>query len=241
MKEKKSSIPKDEKENEIGSDASNIVDVGLIDDGIENDIVVSEEINEEEPEIISIPEEWKDKSEAEISLLREIEELKKKITDSGKEWFDKYARLQAEFENFQRRGLKEKDEYIKYGNSQLISKLLNSLDNFEIMLKNLEELLPENEFKGIHMIFKELYGVLEKEGLMPIVAQGEKFDPFLHEILAIEYTNEYPEDMILEEFQKGYKMKDRVLRSSKVKIAKPIKEASEKSESEQIEDKNQID
>lgn len=231
MKDKKSPAPKVEKENEIEPEIMEEVDVDFNDDMNEND-TVSKEINEEEVEIAPIPEEWKDKSEAEIPLLYEIQDLKKKIENSEKEWLDKYARLQAEFENFQRRGLKEKDEYIKYGNSQLISKLLNSLDNFEIMLKNLERKLQSNEFKGIQMIFKELYGVLEKEGLTPIKAKGEKFDPFVHEILAIEYTNEYPEDTILEELQKGYKMKDRVLRVSKVKIAKPVKEEPENTEPE---------
>ena len=241
MKEKKSPAPKIEKENEIEPEIIEEVDVSLDDDMIENAGTVSKKGNGEKIEPASIPEEWKDKSEAEISLLREIQDLKKKITHSEKEWLDKYARLQAEFENFQRRNLKEKDEYIKYASSQLISKLLNTLDNFEFMLKNLEPKLQENEFKGLQMIFKELGGVLEKEGLTPIKAKGEKFDPFIHEILAIEYTNEYPEDIILEELQKGYKMKDRVLRTSKVKIAKPLKEESERIKSEPDEEESQTD
>ena len=240
MKEKKSPTPKVERENEIEPEIMDEVDVDF-DDDMNEDNTVSKEINEEEEEIAPIPEEWKDKSETEISLLREIQDLKKKIANSEKEWLDKYARLQAEFENFQRRNLKEKDEYIRYASSQLILKLLNTLDNFEFMLKNLEPKLQENEFKGLQMIFKELDGVLEKEGLTPIKAKGEKFDPFVHEILVIEYTNEYPEDIILEELQKGYKMKDRVLRTSKVKIAKPMKEDSEITESESIEAESQTD
>ena len=82
------------------------------------------------------------------------------------------------------------------------------------------------------MIFKELYGVFEKEGLTPIKAKGEKFDPFLHEILTIEYTDEYPEDTIIEVFQRGYRIKDRCLRPSKVKISKSKKVEEKKTDSE---------
>ncbi len=182
-----------------------------------------------EPEI---PEEWKGKPESEIILLREIRDLKNKLNEMERIWFDKYARLQAEFENYQRRSCKDRDNYVKYASSELISKLLPTLDSIEIMLKSLEKRLDSKEFQGIQMIFKELFGVFEKEGLTPIKAQGCPFDPFMNEILMIEYTDKYPEDTVIEEIQKGYKLKDRVLRPSKVKIAKPKKEEAKNKEAE---------
>lgn len=234
MKEEKS--PEVEEKNENPSDPTKFeeVDVSLDEDDIE---LVLDETSEEETEL-PIPEEWIGKPEEEIALLRENQELKKKLDESKKDWFDKYARLQAEFENFRKRSLKEKENYINYASAQVISKLLTALDNFEIMLSNIEENLEPTELQGIQMIFKELYGVFEKEGMTPIKAKGEKFDPFVHEILTIEYTDEYPEETILEEFQKGYKLKDRVLRPSKVKIAKQ-KKGEEKTEEEPSEIKEE--
>ncbi|MHA1267465.1 MAG: nucleotide exchange factor GrpE [Candidatus Helarchaeota archaeon] len=187
---------------------------------------------------IEIPEEWKGKPEEEIKLLLENQDLKKQLEASEKNWFDKYARLQAEFDNFRKRSLKERENYIKYAASQLIKKLLPVLDGADSMLKTLESKLNANEIQGIQMFITELFKVLEKEGLSPIKAKGEKFDPFLHEILTMEYTDEYPEETILEVFQKGYKFKDRVLRPSRVKISKPLpKEKPKEAQPEKAEPK----
>ena len=204
------------------------VDVGF-DDDAEAEPKVLEEISAPEKEP-PIPPEWAGKSEEEIALLRRIQELEKKLEVTEKESFDKYARLQAEFDNFRKRSVKEKEGIINYASADIISKLLTSLDNFEIMLTNLEKTLEPKEFQGIKMIFQDLYGVLEKAGLTPIKAKGELFDPFVHEILTMEFTDEYPEETIIEVFQKGYKLKDRVIRPSKVKIAKP-KRGEEKTKS----------
>ncbi|NVM52573.1 MAG: nucleotide exchange factor GrpE [Candidatus Helarchaeota archaeon] len=234
MKEEKS--PNVTEKNEINTKSTEVeeVDVGFDDDEVE--LVVSDLDDTSENEVErSIPEEWKGKSEKEIALLFEIQDLKNKLETSEKEWFEKYARLQAEFDNFRKRSLKEKDDYIKFASSQLILKLLPILDSAELMLKNLEQELEPNEFKGIQMLFQELFGVLEKEGLTPIKAKGEKFDPFVHEILTIEYTDEYPEETIIEVFQRGYRFQDRILRPSKVKISKIKKEEEKKLDSEREE------
>ncbi len=223
MKEEKSSKVTHENENPSESTKFEEVDVSLDEDDVE--LIIDEEEIE-----APIPKEWMGKSDQEIALLREIQDLKKKLEDSEKKWVDKHARLQAEFDNFQKRSLKEKENYINYASAQIISKLLTTLDSFEIMLKNLEKKLEPKEFQGIQMIFKELYGVFEKEGMTPIQAKGKEFDPFVHEILTVEYTDETPEDTILEEFQKGYKLKDRVLRPSKVKVAKQKKVEEKKKE-----------
>lgn len=199
------------------------------------------DITETEAEMIpSIPKEWEGKSDAEIALLFEIRDLKAKLDATQKEWFEKYARLQAEFENFRKRSLKERDTYNIYASSQLISQLLPILDSADMMLKNLEPKLDFKEFQGIQMFIKQLYGVLEKEGLTQIKAEGEQFDPFVHEILSVEYTDEHPDEKILEVIQKGYRFKDRVLRSSKVKIAKPIPKPEPKPDSQEKQEGNTL-
>ncbi|HUY00012.1 MAG TPA: nucleotide exchange factor GrpE [Candidatus Deferrimicrobium sp.] len=235
MKEEKSSEVKKEPVKKTESTEFEEVDVGL-EDNMNSSSHIDNEVNKTEVKP-PIPEEWKGKSEEEIALLWEIQDLKKKLEDTKKDWFDKYARLQAEFENFQKRNLKEKETFTTYANSQLISKLLPILDSSEIMLKSIEPKLEPKEFQGIKMIFKELYGVFEKEGLTPIKAKGEAFDPFVHEILCVECTDECPDETILEEFQKGYKLKDRVLRPSKVKIAKKKIPEAKKTNSESEEEK----
>ncbi|MFX1294206.1 MAG: nucleotide exchange factor GrpE [Promethearchaeota archaeon] len=232
MAEEKSN--KQEKKNK--SNELEEVDVSFDEEDFNLESDTLDEISKEEIKP-PIPEEWKGKFESEIALLQEIQELKQKLENSEKTWFDKYARLQAEFDNFQKRSLKEKVNYINYANSELISKLLPILDSSEIMLNNLEKKLEPNEFQGIQMVFNELFEVFKKEGLTPIKAIGEKFDPFIHEILNIEYTDEYPEETIIEEFQKGYKLKDRIIRPSKVKIIKLKQVIKEKTDSEKEEKK----
>ncbi|MHA1130667.1 MAG: nucleotide exchange factor GrpE [Candidatus Helarchaeota archaeon] len=205
------------------------------------------EITGEEVEI-PIPEEWKDKPESEIALLQEIQELKTQLQQKEDTWFDKYARLQAEFENFRKRNIKEKENYINYASAELIAKILPILDSSDNMLKSLAQKLEPDDYKGIELFFQQLLGVLENEGLTPIKAEGEKFDPFVHEVLTIKETDEYPEDTVIEVFQKGYRFKDRVLRPSKVLISKKpheLKPDSEKTdqkeESEVLEKSKQED
>jgi molecular chaperone GrpE len=126
-------------------------------------------------------------------------------------------RLQAEFENFKKRMEKEKQISITYASNDIISKLLPILDTFEIAIKNSEE---KSQFvDGMKLLFSQFYSTLEKEGLRQINPINEKFDPEKHEVLMCE-ESEKPENTILEVFQKGYILKDRIIRYAKVKIAK---------------------
>ena len=129
---------------------------------------------------------------------------------------DTLKRLQAEFENYKKRIDKEKEEFAKYAGALTIGKMLPVLDSFEIALKNTSD--REKFVEGMKMIYAQFHSVLEAEGVRPIKAAGEKFDPYRHEVLMKEESDK-PEDTILEEFQKGYMLNDRVLRHSKVKIS----------------------
>jgi len=164
------------------------------------------------------------KSTKEKEEPKEIEGLKKQIED----YKETLQRLQAEFENFKKRVEKERPELMELARAELIKKLLSVLDSFELALRNGEFNASEIESlkkeaiqfrKGIDIIYSQFYSVLKHEGLKPIEALNKKFDPYLHDALMQEPSDK-EEDTIIEEFQKGYTLKDDVLRHSKVKLSK---------------------
>jgi molecular chaperone GrpE len=129
---------------------------------------------------------------------------------------DDLKRLQAEFENYKKRSEKECCHFRDYAKADLIKKLLPIIDSFEIALKNTKN--HDDFVKGMELIYSNFHSLLKEEGLEPIKAAG-KLDPYLHEVLISE-SSDKEEDTILEELQRGYKFKDRVLRHTKVKVAK---------------------
>lgn len=125
-------------------------------------------------------------------------------------------RLQAEFENFKKRTDKEKQDFCKYAEKELMVELLPVLDNFELALKNTKD---NSEFiKGVELIYSQLVSGLEKKGLKIIETQG-KFDPHKHEVLLQEESDKDSGE-ILEELQKGYQLNETILRTAKVKVSK---------------------
>ncbi len=160
-----------------------------------------------------------------------IDDLRKEIEEKEKtkeEYLDYLKRLQADFDNYRKRIEKEKREIIQLANQELIEKFLHVLDNLERAedaakkTKDIEALI-----QGIDAIIKQFKKILEDEEVTPIKAVGEKFDPNLHHAMAKVETNEYPDETIVEELQKGYYYKSRVLRPSLVKVAKNIEEEEE--------------
>lgn len=149
----------------------------------------------------------------------ELDNLKKEIEQKNKtieELTDTLKRLQAEFENFKKRIEKEKNDFVIYAHADIIASLLPVIDSFELALKNSTD--KEKFVEGVKMIYAQLYSILEAEGLMPIQTDGQKFDPYKHDVLLKEESDK-PEGTILEELQKGYMLNDKVLRFSKVKIS----------------------
>lgn len=145
--------------------------------------------------------------------------MKRTIKKSGKtkELTETLQRVQAEFENYKKRVDKEKQEFCDYAKEDLIRKLLPLIDNFELALKHKKS---DKEFhKGVELIYAQLITILENEGLKPIKALNEKFDPYKHEALLAEKSSK-EENTILEELQKGYLLKDKVIRPSKVKVSR---------------------
>ena len=152
--------------------------------------------------------------EAELKVLRE--ELSKKD-----DYQDNFLRLQAEFDNFRKRSAKERQEFIKYANESMVLELIGMLDNFERSIKAADE---KQDFKllhqGVDMISKELHKLLSEKGLKKIVTTGEKFDPHKHEAFEVVESVDGEEGDILEEFQPGYMLNDRIIRPAKVKVIK---------------------
>lgn len=131
---------------------------------------------------------------------------------------DRLARAQAEFENARRRAAKEQQEYRDFATSDAIKSLLPVIDSFERALQVKSE---GSEFRsGIELIYKQLQDALAKLGVHAIAAKGEPFDPRYHEAIEMVETTDVPDHAVLDELQRGYKFKDRLLRPAMVRVAK---------------------
>jgi molecular chaperone GrpE len=134
---------------------------------------------------------------------------------------ERIARMQADFDNARKRAVREQQEYREYALADAIRDLLPVLDSFERALKTSSS--PKDLRGGIELISKQLGDALAKLGLRPIPTRGEGFDPRLHEAIEMVETTEAPDHQILEELQRGYKLKDRLLRPAMVKVARNSK------------------
>ena len=133
---------------------------------------------------------------------------------------DLALRSQADFDNFKKRAAREKEDAIKYANSSLLERLIAIVDNFELGLaaaKSEGENSPV--YSGMSMVFKQLSDFLTENGLQPIDAEGQKFDPNLHEAIAHEPSDHVPEGNVVRQMRSGYKLKDRLLRPSTVVVS----------------------
>ena len=133
--------------------------------------------------------------------------------------FDRLARLQAEFDNYRKRAAKENADFRDYAVADAARSLLPVIDNFSLALKNSSS-KPEDLRKGVELIHKQLQDVLQKLNVQRIPAQGEPFDPRVHEAIEVVESNEVPDHHVLEELQPGYRIKERLLRPAMVRVTK---------------------
>ena len=167
----------------------------------------------------------------------ELEELRRQIEDLQKEkdeLFGKLQRVGADYENFQKRVPKQIADTIAYEKEKIIKTLLPALDNFEHTLQSAGS--AENTdvlIKGVRIIYDQMLDVLKSHGVEQIKALGEKFDPSLHRAMMKKAEEGKEDDVVLEEFQKGYKLNGRVIRPSNVIVNKFPLEDSESSDEEQ--------
>jgi len=144
--------------------------------------------------------------------------------DKLKEDYDKlnnqYLRLAADFENFRKRHEAERESLLKYGTENALKKMLEVLDNFERGKKALENVEDCQKVKdSFDLVHKQTIEALTKMGMEEIEAVGQEFDPNFHEAVMRTPSNEYPENTVIAELQKGYKMGDKVLRPTLVNVA----------------------
>ena len=133
---------------------------------------------------------------------------------------DLALRSQADFDNYKKRAAREKEDATKYANSSLLERLLPIVDNFEL---GLTAARAEGEsspiFSGMNLVFKQLNDFLAENGLKPIDAVGQKFDPNLHEAIAHEPSDKVGEGLVIRQTRRGYRFKDRLLRPSSVVVS----------------------
>jgi molecular chaperone GrpE len=164
----------------------------------------------------------KQKQEKTITITEKEYNQLRQGAEKSKEYWEKILRLQADFDNTRKRLEREKQEFLRFANEGLIINLLNVIDDLERSLELAQEKhqdLPAF-LKGIEMILAHLYDLLKEHGLSPIEAKGELFNPNYHEALLKVETEDFPEDTVVEELQKGYLLNGRVVRTAKVKVAK---------------------
>jgi molecular chaperone GrpE len=141
---------------------------------------------------------------------------------SAKDYKDRLLRLQAEFDNAKKRLEKDRLDFIKFANEGLIIELLGILDDLERSVDAAAQKHEDYEafLRGVEMILAHIYDLLKRNRVEAVETKGKKFDPNFHEALLQIETNDYPEDSIVEELQRGYAMNGRVIRTAKVKVAK---------------------
>src|SRR6476659_4600456 len=133
---------------------------------------------------------------------------------------DLALRSQADFDNFKKRATREKEEAVKYANGALLERLIAIVDNFELGLSAAKSEGGQSPvYSGMSMVLKQLTDFLADNGLQPIDAEGQKFDPNLHEAIAHEPSAEVPEGVVVRQMRRGYRLKDRLLRPSSVVVS----------------------
>jgi molecular chaperone GrpE len=148
----------------------------------------------------------------------EVSELEKLRAENAFQR-DRLARLQAEFENFRKRNQREQQEFREYALTDTLKQLLPILDSLDRAVKT--ESKSVEEFRnGIELIDRQFHDVLTRLGVEPIPAQGQPFDPSLHHAIQMVETTDVPDHHVIDELQRGYRLRDRVLRPAMVRVAK---------------------
>jgi len=157
------------------------------------------------------------KLEEELSNTKKIVQEKDNLS---REYLKHLERLQADFDNYKKRQEKKQKEFIEFANEGLINNLLSVIDNLERALDSTKNEKDTGAIKeGINNTLKDFRNILKKEGVKPMQSIGHRFDPYKHEAVMRIDTDKYSEDTVIEEFQKGYYIKSKVLRPAIVKVA----------------------
>ncbi len=179
---------------------------------------MTEEIKEQENEIVeeTVEEAPVEEEVKEETTVSENDKLKADYENLN----NQYLRLAADFDNFRKRQEQEREALLKYGKQECMKKIIEVVDNFDRAVQSVEKIDNVEKMKETFFVLnKQLIDSLTKLGLEHIECVGQKFDPNLHEAVMQTPTDEYEEDTIINELQKGYKLGDKVLRPSMVSVA----------------------
>ena len=161
-----------------------------------------------------------DKEQEEKESIKELEEKIEALEKEKNELFDKLLRLHAEFENFKKRTQKELERFKELANESIIKEILLVVDNFERALESVEKDKNVDSFiEGVKLIYKQLKETLKRFGVEEIEAEGKEFDPMVHEAI-MQVEDEEKDNIVVQEVQKGYKLKGKLIRPSKVIVSK---------------------
>jgi molecular chaperone GrpE len=177
---------------------------------------MKEENNSELSENTEQAENAQESSETEDKQSDDVEELKKALAEAN----DKFVRLYADFENFKKISVRNREELLKYANEDLLSDILTVIDHLELALQHSSGKESSSSLaEGVELTLKELKNVLEKQGLVTIEALGKPFDPKVHHAMSQIESESEKENTVIKEFRKGYMLKERVLRAAMVGVA----------------------
>jgi molecular chaperone GrpE len=141
-----------------------------------------------------------------------------KLKSENALYLDRLARLQAEFDNFRKRNLREQQEFRDYALTDALKQLLPILDSLDRATK-VESVSAEDLRSGVELIDRQFHDVLTRLGVEPISATGQPFDPSLHQAIQMVESSEVPDQHVIDELQRGYRLRDRVLRAAMVRVA----------------------
>lgn len=183
---------------------------------------MADEKNQVEQEAMEIEENPVDQEEAGEPVPADVGEPDPLIAlkQEAEENYNRYLRVQADFDNFRKRTRKEREDLLKYASQPLIESLLPAVDNLERALaagQGSDD--AESLMKGVDMVFRHIKQILEQEGLQAIEAEGKPFDPQYHQAVMQEESADHESGIVIQELQKGYVLKDRVIRPSMVKVS----------------------
>lgn len=158
-------------------------------------------------------------SESTLELPADLAAAYRQLLDEKKELFDRLVRKQAELENVRKRVEREKEDFLQHATMGVIRALLPTLDALERGLKHREENVPEKFYAGMELIHRELLEVLKRAGLAPVESEGASFDPHVHQAVETVESDKFGDQTVVEELQRGYMLRQRLLRPAIVKVA----------------------
>lgn len=155
--------------------------------------------------------------------IRELERKLKATEEEAKETYDRFLRVSAEFDNYKKRSAREMEDFRKFANQSLLKEMLSVVDNLELAINsaNVNPKSYSSLKEGLDLTHREIMRVFDKFNVRPIESKGKSFDPTYHEAVMQEETDDYPENTVINEMQKGYLIHDRLLRPAMVVVAKP--------------------